>query len=72
MHINISLFVLEVHWQTTVPIIHKFLEKRVHDFAGRVYTTSTFFDGRAWFTEQARPPFQSSAFGRVHRNYKLA
>ncbi len=49
-----------------VPITHKFLEKRVHSLAGRVYTASTFFLGRAWFTGQARPSFQPSALGRVH------
>ncbi len=35
----------------TVPIIHKFLEKRVCKFAGRAYTASTIFHGRAWLAE---------------------
>ncbi len=37
-----------------VPITHKFIEKRVHDFAGRVYTASTFFRGRVRLSNQAR------------------
>ncbi len=36
---------------STVPITHKFLEKRVCIFAGRAYTTSTIFHGRAKIVE---------------------
>ncbi len=36
---------------TTVPIIHKFLDKRVYEFAGRAYTASTIYHGRTWLAE---------------------
>ena len=35
----------------TVPITHKFLEKRVCIFTGRAYTASTIFHGRARIVE---------------------
>ncbi len=72
-HITVTMRPYTKHTVQT-NIIHKFLEKHVCDFVGRVCTASTFFRGRgrAWFTEQARPPFQPSAQTCVHQNYKLA
>ena len=46
-----NCFQNDIHVTITVPIIHKFLEKGVCEFAGRAYAASTFFHGRAWLAE---------------------
>ncbi len=46
---KINSFFLNLEHRTTVPITHKFLEKRVCILAGRVYSASPIFHGRAWF-----------------------
>ena len=49
----------------TVPITHKSLEKRVHTFAGRVYTASTLFHGGTWLVESVLPTKLSWGWGGV-------